>query len=295
MPTAPIIIIRKKGGHGGHHGGAWKVAYADFVTAMMALFIVLWLMTAAASRYRWPSAVTSKIPAAPRKDPGTSLAGTGENLQLTKQNMAKLKTELQKSIQKINDLDKLKKNIEMTVTAEGLRIELLESEGGTFFNSGSAALNQSGQELLTLLAAELGKVPNHVSVEGHTDAKPLYRQRQLQQLGTFGGPGERSAAIDAAVGIAPRSGLASARASRTSVCAIRRIRWTHRTGAFRLSCSTSAPAPNAESLDEDAKESGEGKPSAARRESGIRNCGGKKRQQVKKKAGQGGQPGRLLS
>ena len=59
------------------------------------------------------------------------------------------------------------------MTAEGLRIELLESEGGTFFDSGSAKLNQSGQELLTLLAAELGKVPNHVSVEGHTDAKPL--------------------------------------------------------------------------------------------------------------------------
>ena len=86
--------------------------------------------------------------------------------------MAKLKEELQKSIQKINDLDKLKKNIEMTVTSEGLRIELLESEGGTFFDSGSAALNQSGRELVTLLAAELGKIPNHISVEGHTDAKP---------------------------------------------------------------------------------------------------------------------------
>ena len=61
----------------------------------------------------------------------------------------------------------------MTVTAEGLRIELLESEKGTFFDSGSSALNQSGQELLTLLASELGKVPNHVSVEGHTDAKPF--------------------------------------------------------------------------------------------------------------------------
>ena len=87
--------------------------------------------------------------------------------------MAKLKEELQKSIQKMNDLEKLKKNIEMTVTAEGLRIELLESEKGTFFDSGSSALNQSGQEMLALLAAELGKVPNHISVEGHTDAKPF--------------------------------------------------------------------------------------------------------------------------
>jgi chemotaxis protein MotB len=86
--------------------------------------------------------------------------------------MAQLKEKLQKTIQNINDLDKLKKNIEMTVTAEGLRIELLESDKGTFFDSGSAKLNQSGQELLTLLAAELEKVPNHVSIEGHTDAKP---------------------------------------------------------------------------------------------------------------------------
>ena len=61
----------------------------------------------------------------------------------------------------------------MTVTAEGLRIELLESEKGTFFDSGSSALNQSGKEMLSLLAIELGKVPNHVSVEGHTDAKPF--------------------------------------------------------------------------------------------------------------------------
>ena len=70
------------------------------------------------------------------------------------------------------DLKKLDKNIEMTVTPEGLRIELLESDKGTFFDSGSTALNKSGQELLSVLAAELGKVPNPLSIEGHTDAKP---------------------------------------------------------------------------------------------------------------------------
>jgi chemotaxis protein MotB len=87
--------------------------------------------------------------------------------------MAKLKEELQKSIQSINDLDKLKKNIEITVTPEGLRIELLESAGGTFFDSGSSALNLSGREIAGLLAAELGKAPNRISLEGHTDAKPF--------------------------------------------------------------------------------------------------------------------------
>ena len=159
MPTPPIIIIKKKGGHGGHHGGAWKVAYADFVTAMMALFIVLWLMNsgqkiqvAVGGYFKDPSGTAKKI--------GTGLAGTGENLQLAKQDMAKLKVELQNSIRSITDLDKLNKNIEMTVTAEGLRIELLESDKGTFFDSGSSGLNASGQELLAVLAVELGKVRN---------------------------------------------------------------------------------------------------------------------------------------
>jgi chemotaxis protein MotB len=171
MPTPPIII-KKKVSHGGHHGGAWKVAYADFVTAMMALFIVLWLMSSSTKETKAAIAGYFKDPSGTANKLGTTLAGTGENFQLTKENMAQLKEKLQKTIQNINDLDKLKKNIEMTVTAEGLRIELLESDKGTFFDSGSAKLNQSGQELLTLLAAELEKVPNHVSIEGHTDAKP---------------------------------------------------------------------------------------------------------------------------
>ncbi|MGA7560685.1 MAG: flagellar motor protein MotB [Terriglobales bacterium] len=182
MPTPPIIIIKKKGGHGGHHGGAWKVAYADFVTAMMALFIVLWLMNTskpvqlAISGYFKDPSGTGKLTGTSLKGPnesGTTMAGAGEDFKVTKENMAQLKEELQKSIRSITDLDKLKKNIEMTVTSEGLRIELLESAGGTFFNSGSAELNQSGRELVTLLAAELGKIPNHISVEGHTDAKPF--------------------------------------------------------------------------------------------------------------------------
>jgi len=172
MPP-PIIIIKKKSGHGGHHGGAWKVAYADFVTAMMALFIVLWLLSSSSKQTQVAISGYFKDPSGTASKLGTSLAGTGESIPITKQDMAMLKEKLQKTIQKINDLDRLKKNIEMTVTAEGLRIELIESEKGTFFESGSAVLNKSGQELLSLLAAELGKVPNHISVEGHTDAKPF--------------------------------------------------------------------------------------------------------------------------
>ena len=172
MATPPIIIVKKKGGHGGHHGGAWKVAYADFVTAMMALFIVLWLMN---SSKQLQVAVGGyfKDPTGTAKNVGTNQRGTGDNFQLTKKNLAELKEQLQKSIRSINDLEKLRKNIEMTVTAEGLRIELLESDKGTFFDSGSSALNESGREMLVLLAEELGSVPNHISIEGHTDAKPF--------------------------------------------------------------------------------------------------------------------------
>jgi chemotaxis protein MotB len=172
MPTPPIIVIKKKGGHGGHHGGAWKVAYADFVTAMMALFIVLWLLS---SSVKIQKAVGGyfRDPSGSAKRTGTGLAGSGENMLLSKDDMGKLKDQLQSSIQKMNDLEKLRKNIEMTVTSEGLRIELLESEKGTFFDSGSSALNDSGKEMLNVLAAELGKVPNRISVEGHTDAKPF--------------------------------------------------------------------------------------------------------------------------
>jgi chemotaxis protein MotB len=174
MPTPPIII-KRKAAHGGHHGGAWKVAYADFVTAMMALFIVLWLLNsnkpvqeAVGGYFRDPSGTAQKK--------GTNKVGTGENVSITKENMADLKELLQKKIQSAIDLDKLRKNIEMTITAEGLRIELLESDKGTFFNSGSTNLNESGRELLALLAAQLGQVPNHLSIEGHTDAKPYAGQ-----------------------------------------------------------------------------------------------------------------------
>jgi chemotaxis protein MotB len=174
MPTPPIIIIKKKSAHGGHHGGAWKVAYADFVTAMMALFIVLWLMSSSSKQTQVAISGYFKDPSGKAKEVGSTMTGTGQNLPLTKkEDMAKLKAQLEQSIQKMNDLDKLNKNIEITITSEGLRIELLESAKGTFFESGSAALNKSGQEIVALLAAELGKVPNHISVEGHTDATPF--------------------------------------------------------------------------------------------------------------------------
>lgn len=170
--TRPIVIIKKKGGHGGHHGGAWKVAYADFVTAMMALFIVLWLLN---SSKQVQEAVGGyfKDPTGTSKKVGTNQSGAGENFSLTKDNMSKLKEELQKSVRQMNNFEKLKDQIQMTVTAEGLRIELLESDKGTFFDTGSTTPNGDGKDLLRRLAQELGQLPNKVSIEGHTDSKPF--------------------------------------------------------------------------------------------------------------------------
>jgi chemotaxis protein MotB len=86
--------------------------------------------------------------------------------------MPKLKQELENALRQMNDFDKLRSHIEMTVTAEGLRIEMMESATGTFFDSGKAKLNADGSELLIKLGEELGKLPNKLSIEGHTDAKP---------------------------------------------------------------------------------------------------------------------------
>jgi chemotaxis protein MotB len=169
--SRPIIIIKKKAGHGGHHGGAWKVAYADFVTAMMALFIVLWLLNtnkpvreAVAGYFKDPSGTANKI--------GSSKAGVADAIPITKDDMPKLKEALEKAVRGIPNFEKVKDQIEMTITPEGLRIELLETETGTFFGVGNSAPSENGKELLLLLAQELGKLPNHLSIEGHTDSKP---------------------------------------------------------------------------------------------------------------------------
>jgi chemotaxis protein MotB len=123
--SQPIIVIRKKGGHSGHHGGAWKVAYADFVTAMMSLFIVLWLMgssekvkRAVAGYFNDPKGTGSQL--------GTTMTGTGASVTTVSddnvQKMKELKEKLEAEIKARKDLEKLSKQIEITITPEGLRI-----------------------------------------------------------------------------------------------------------------------------------------------------------------------------
>ena len=168
--TQPIIVIKKNGGgHAGHNGGAWKVAYADFVTAMMALFIVLWLMSqsdqvkkAVAGYFQDPRGTANLL--------GTTMSGTGIEVTQNDSSMQKLKQKLEAEIQAKKELEKLSNQIEITITPEGLRIELLEGKNGTFYESGSAKLSGNGQELLALLAGELKTLPNDLLIEGHTDA-----------------------------------------------------------------------------------------------------------------------------
>ena len=170
-PQAPIII-KKVNRHGGHHGGAWKVAYADFVTAMMALFIVLWLMSSSA-KVRKAVASYFQDPTGQGKQIGSAEAGSGETLALKKDNMSELGQRLMNAMKEIPEFQQMKDQVHMTVTGEGLRIELLETERGFFFESGSPKPSQNGQDMLLTLARELGKLPNHILVEGHTDAKPF--------------------------------------------------------------------------------------------------------------------------
>ena len=216
----PIIVIKKKAGHAGHHGGAWKVAYADFVTAMMALFIVLWLLNtskqtqeAIGGYFRDPTGTSKKV--------GTNLAGAGENFAITKNNMPKLKEQLQKAMKQLSNFDELGDQIEMTVTSEGLRIELMESASGTFFDSGSSIPSENGVELMSLLAAELESCLTKCRLKD-TPTQSHMLGSATTELGTLVRPRQCCPAPDAKRGARPRSGLPGSRIRRPAPAHSRR-------------------------------------------------------------------------
>jgi chemotaxis protein MotB len=185
-PRVRIIVKKAKHG-GGHHGGAWKVAYADFVTTMMALFIVLWIVGQAES-------VRVAI-AKYFKDPGvfkhggrtTVLTGGGGILEGEKPNpenpvpegvAAREEKMLQDAAERIKKLmaetphyDSIKDQITVEVTPEGLRIELAEKEGSLFFRVGSAAVLDELKPILENLSRVLDTLPNAITLEGHTDSR----------------------------------------------------------------------------------------------------------------------------
>ena len=183
---AVIVVRKKKSGHGGHHGGAWKVAYADFVTAMMAFFLVMWLVTqskdvksAVAGYFRDPGVFDYQkskgiLPGGtPGPEPGHApqpAAHDASSLAREQQMLAAAADHIRQQLLKVRDFATLRDQIEFTVTSEGLRIELVERSGSSFFDSGSAVLRGESERILTVIAHELTKLSNDVVVEGHTDS-----------------------------------------------------------------------------------------------------------------------------
>ena len=166
-----ILIKKRRRSHGGSHGGAWKVAYADFVTALMSLFIVLWL-TSTSDSVKESVAQYFNDPRGTSTLQGTNRNGSGHSLPLDRNGMQKLKEQLLDAARQMPNFDKLKNQVEITAEQDGLRIELLEQPGGTFFKLGSAQPTPALRDFLKAISPELGKLQNKISIEGHTDSVP---------------------------------------------------------------------------------------------------------------------------
>ena len=176
----PIIIIKKKGGHAhGHHGGAWKVAYADFVTAMMAFFLVMWLVgqkqevkASVASYFRDPGAFDGGQGVLPGVQSSAPVEAEPPSTEAATEALERAAADVRHALETLPRFEELAKRIDVAVTEEGLRIELREAPDDGFFGSGSAAMKPETVQLLEVIAAELGKLSNRVAVEGHTDSAP---------------------------------------------------------------------------------------------------------------------------
>lgn len=185
---ANVIIIRpRKRVHHGHHGGAWKVAYADFVTAMMAFFLVMWIMAqskevkeSVAGYFRDPGAFeTSRGGGEGVLDGGRQAAvlsgGAEGSAGVTSEEQRALATaadRIRQELLQVANLAELRDQIEFKLTAEGLRIDLVDQTGSSFFDSGRSALRGESAAILAVIAQEIGRLQNDVVVEGHTDSAP---------------------------------------------------------------------------------------------------------------------------
>ncbi len=181
-----IVIVKKKiMGGGGHHGGSWKVAYADFVTAMMAFFMVMWILgmdekTKQAIEGYFSNPVGYKKGYGAGSSP-LSTGTTPSNIQKTSLRMIvrsseqrsfeQLKAQIQDKLAKNDSLKKLNALIDVQVTNDGLRIELVESgRGDVYFPTGSARMKPATTLALQLIGTELAALQHSVVLEGHTDA-----------------------------------------------------------------------------------------------------------------------------
>ena len=184
----PIIIVKKVKGHGGHHGGAWKVAYADFVTAMMALFIVLWLLaqTDQSTRERlsqyFRTGVLSGAPSVMNGGTGVQQNGyvdvngvasqTSEQGRL-KETAEKIEKEIKAMQTRDANLAALAGQIKVSVTDFGLLIQILDGGDDLIFDVSSSELKPALVSLLERLAPVLATLDNQLQVHGHTDARPF--------------------------------------------------------------------------------------------------------------------------
>jgi chemotaxis protein MotB len=186
----PIIIVKKKSGHGGHHGGAWKVAFADFITALMALFLVLWLVgqsqkvkEAVAGHFRNPPGILdgSRSGLLPDNE------GVNEEIQSKEDSpvsfedeMAKLERSAERLQQVFGETDafqSIRNQIQIRMTPEGLEIQLTEKAKKVLFEVGSAQPVQDTKDVLIQIAKEIGKISNRAMIAGHTDRRPYSDQR----------------------------------------------------------------------------------------------------------------------
>jgi len=188
MKTAqPIIIQRRKKHAHAHHGGAWKVAYADFVTAMMAFFLVMWL-SAQDSRIRTAIAGYFQEPGLLPHEQSNSIVSSGQGgidnsgmpLAVPRKPSGMLEAEQRALITAAEHIkqhmmqigsEQLRDQVELSVTSEGLRIELVDRSQSSFFDSGSSVLRPETERILSVIAKEVGQLANDVVIEGHTDSK----------------------------------------------------------------------------------------------------------------------------
>lgn len=184
----PIIIIKKKKGHGAHHGGAWKVAYADFVTAMMALFMVLWLVSQTDQVER--EVISHYFRTGIFPDGGTSLLEQGEGIQDGKlgmmdssnslvevraeqQKLENAAEQMKKAVAEQPTLKELLDNIQVRTIERGLLIELVDGGKDTLFELSSSALKTDLIRLLEAIAPTLESLQNPLEIHGHTDVRPF--------------------------------------------------------------------------------------------------------------------------
>lgn len=178
-PPKPRRRVKKVRGHGGHHGGAWKVAYADFVTAMMALFLVLWLVSQAdiklkqaiANYFRAPGVfdtVQGGILSQAKKvsqEPNNLTAKDDEQMLFNTAQKLKEKFESRP------EFSKYKEQVKIEVTDEGLRIQLVDQADRVSFPSGNAELTSEAKAILEVIAADICNLPNKINIGGHTDRR----------------------------------------------------------------------------------------------------------------------------